>query len=270
MGGWLAVLFLFSPLGGDMVFDSPYSTSFRLSMIIVLAFEMATCYILDQSRRRSKLGLIRLAAEFEYAAKHDALTSLANRREGLEQLETEYQRYLRNGRSFSVLLMDIDLFKNVNDSYGHQAGDDMIVLVARTVTGQSRKVDTIARWGGGEEFLVLLPPETALTEAAATAERIRSAVASQGIDCAGKRVTATISIGVACIQARSRSIACCNGPMRRCIKPRRWGGEIACVRLLRRFTSPDVAPPDCGPGRRPARSPAGAPGHRPRLRPQNH
>ncbi|ERS08268.1 GGDEF domain-containing protein [Marinobacter nauticus] len=197
VGGWLAVLFLFSPLG-DMVFDSPYSTSFRLSMIIVLAFEMATCYILDQSRRRSKLGLIRLAAEFEYAAKHDALTSLANRREGLEQLETEYQRYLRNGRSFSVLLMDIDLFKNVNDSYGHQAGDDMIVLVARTLTDQSRKVDTIARWGG-EEFLVLLP-ETALTEAAATAERIRSAVASQAIDCAGKRVTATISIGVACIQ----------------------------------------------------------------------
>ncbi|MCS5560388.1 MAG: GGDEF domain-containing protein, partial [Marinobacter nauticus] len=75
---------------------------------------------------------------------------------------------------------------------------DMIVVVARPVTGQSRKVDTIARWGG-EEFLVLLP-ETALAEAAATAERIRSAVASQAIDCAGKRVTATISIGVACIQ----------------------------------------------------------------------
>lgn len=197
LGGWLAVLFLFSPLG-DMVFDLPYSTSFRLSMIIVLAFEITTCYILDQSRRRSKLGLIGLAADFEYAAKHDALTGLANRREGLEQLEAEYQRYLRNGRAFSVLLMDIDLFKNINDTYGHQAGDDMIVLVARTVISQSRRVDTIARWGG-EEFLVLLP-ETGLAEAAATAERIRTAVAGQAITFKGMRVGATISIGVACIQ----------------------------------------------------------------------
>ncbi len=184
LGGWLAVLGLFSPLG-DALFDTPYSTTFRLTLIIVLAFEMVTCYILDQSRRRSKLGLIKLAKEFEYAAKHDALTGLANRREGLEQLEAEYQRYLRNSRPFSVLLMDIDLFKQVNDTHGHQVGDDTIVLVGRTLTGHSRKVDTIARWGG-EEFLILLP-ETATEDAEASAERIRKAVASQMVQ-AGKQV----------------------------------------------------------------------------------
>ena len=117
-GGFAAVIFLFSPLG-DFLFDPPHSTSFRITMIAVLGFEMVTCYILDQSRRRSKLGLLKLAAEFEYAAKHDALTGLANRREALEQLDIEYQRYLRNARPFSVLLMDIDLFKSVNDNYGH-------------------------------------------------------------------------------------------------------------------------------------------------------
>ncbi|MBE0484965.1 GGDEF domain-containing protein [Marinobacter sp.] len=197
LGGWLAVLLLFSPLG-DLLFESPYSGTFRLTMIIVLAFEMATCYILDQSRRRSKLGLIKLAKEFEYAAKHDALTGLANRREGLEQLEAESQRYLRNGRPFSVLLMDIDLFKTVNDTYGHQVGDDMIVLVSQTLTAQSRKVDTIARWGG-EEFLVLLP-ETVTAHAMASAERIRQAVASQTVDANSKPIGATISVGVATIQ----------------------------------------------------------------------
>src|SRR5690554_6717030 len=153
---------------------------------------MITCYILDQSRRRSKLGLLKLAAEFEYAAKHDALTGLANRREGLTQLEGEYQRYLRNGRPFSVLLMDIDLFKTVNDQHGHQVGDELIILVAR-------KMDTIARWGG-EEFLVLLP-ETTLAEASASAERMRAAVARQSVQTeSGKTMGVTISTGVASIR----------------------------------------------------------------------
>ncbi|PSF07537.1 GGDEF domain-containing protein [Marinobacter halophilus] len=197
LGGWLAVLLLFSPLG-DALFELPYSGTLRLTMIIVLAFEMVTCYILDQSRRRSKLGLIKLAKEFEYAAKHDALTGLANRREGLEQLDAEYQRYLRNGRHYSVLLMDIDLFKQVNDTFGHQVGDDMIVLVGKTLTEQCRKVDTIARWGG-EEFLILLP-ETSSEDAQASAERIRLAVAARTVQADGMDIGATISIGVATIQ----------------------------------------------------------------------
>ncbi|OZB18838.1 MAG: GGDEF domain-containing protein [Marinobacter sp. 34-60-7] len=195
-GGWLALLGVFSPLG-DWLFELAYSTSFRLSMLIVLAFEMVTCYLLDQSRRRSKLGLMQLAADFEHAAKHDALTGLANRREALEQLETEHQRFRRHQRPFSVLLLDIDLFKRVNDTYGHQAGDDMIKLVAHTLEGQSRKVDTVARWGG-EEFLVLLP-ETPAAEAAAIAERIRREIAAGSINVGvgGLAISATVSIGVA-------------------------------------------------------------------------
>src|SRR5690554_6371991 len=116
-GGWLAVLFLFSP-AGERLFGATYSSSFRISLVIVLA------------------------AEFECAAKHDALTVLANRREGLAQLEGEYHRYLRNGRPFSVLLLDLDLFKTVNDQHGHHVGDDQILLVARTHASGCRKMDT--------------------------------------------------------------------------------------------------------------------------------
>lgn len=192
--GFAAVILLFSPLG-DFLFEPPHSTSFRITMVAVLGFEMVTCYILDQSRRRSKLGLLKLAAQFEYAAKHDALTGLANRREALEQLEMEYQRYLRNGRPFSVMLMDIDLFKSVNDNYGHHVGDELIVLVAGTLREQSRKVDTLARWGG-EEYLVLLP-ETTEKEALQTANRIRQAIAATSINTDQVVVQATISVGVA-------------------------------------------------------------------------
>jgi len=195
-GGLAGVALLFSPLG-DLAFDSPYSTSFRLTMLAVLGFEMSTCYVLDQSRRRSKLGLLKLAAEFEYAAKHDALTGLANRREAHEQLEAEYQRYLRNSRGFSVLLMDIDLFKFVNDNHGHQVGDETIVMVARTLQEHSRKVDTLARWGG-EEYLVLLP-ETDTVEAVKTANRIRQTIASTAIKTQGGSINTTISVGVATI-----------------------------------------------------------------------
>lgn len=195
--GWLGLALLYSPLGSAVV-DTPYSASFRISMMTVLGFEMVSCYLLDQSRRRSKLGLIKLAAKFEYAAKHDALTGLANRREGHAQLENEYERYRRNNRAFSVLLMDIDLFKSVNDNHGHQAGDKMIRLVAHTLKTECRKVDTLARWGG-EEFLVILP-ETETREAIQIANRIRQAIASQSIEFEGQSITSTISVGVATVQ----------------------------------------------------------------------
>lgn len=196
-GGLAAVALLFSPLG-DALFDTPYSTSFRLTMLAVLCFEMVSCYVLDQSRRRSKLRLLKLASEFEYAAKHDALTNLANRREAMERMEVEYERYLRNARPFSVVLLDIDLFKSVNDSHGHHAGDEVIVMVSQVLRDQCRKVDTIARWGG-EEYLVLLP-ETDDKEAIQTGNRFREAIASNPIQYSGTEILLTISAGVATIR----------------------------------------------------------------------
>lgn len=195
--GLASLTALFTPVGADL-FNTPYSNSFKLMMISVLAFEMICCFVLDLSRRRAKDRLIILAHEHEYAAKHDAMTGLANRREGLQQLEAEYERYLRNQRRFSVILLDIDLFKSVNDNFGHQAGDKLIALVASKLRDTCRKIDTLSRWGG-EEFLVILP-ETDCKEATHMAERVRKAIAAASIDHDGSRINATISAGVASIQ----------------------------------------------------------------------
>lgn len=194
--GLATLVGLFSPLG-DALFDTPYSNSFRLMMVTVLAFEMVSCFMLDMSRRRSKANLLTLAKEYEYAAKHDAMTGLANRREGLARLEGEYQRYLRNHMAFSVILMDIDVFKGVNDSYGHQAGDALIVRVAQRLQDCCRKVDIVSRWGG-EEFLALLP-ETRVADAIRIANRIRESVAAEPLSFDGVPIRATISAGVATI-----------------------------------------------------------------------
>ncbi len=195
-GGLLAAVVLFSPIG-DAIFNTPYSTSFRLTMIAVLVFEMGSCYALDQSRRRAKARLLKLAADFEYAATHDALTNLANRREGMDRLEIEYERYLRNARPFSVVLLDIDLFKSVNDEMGHQAGDEVIINVARILKEECRKVDSIARWGG-EEYLALLP-ETDAGEALHTGERFREAIHRNPVSWEGREIPLTVSAGVATI-----------------------------------------------------------------------
>jgi len=97
-----------------------------------------------------------------------------------------------------VLLMDIDLFKSVNDNYGHHVGDELIMLVAKTLREQCRKVDTLARWGG-EEYLVLLP-ETTTEEAMSSANRIREAFAAKSVNTEQGQVQATISVGVASIR----------------------------------------------------------------------
>lgn len=194
--GLFGAILLFSPTGSAML-GLDYTSSFKLTMLAALSFVMVTCYALDQSRRRSKLGLLKLAEQFEYAANHDALTGLANRLEAQTQLDAEVERYRRHSRPFSVLLMDIDLFKSINDNHGHQVGDQAIVMVARTLEGQSRKVDTLARWGG-EEFLLLLP-ETGNQEAAQTAERIRLKIAATPIQAGAQTLSTTVSIGVATI-----------------------------------------------------------------------
>ncbi|MBZ2167209.1 GGDEF domain-containing protein [Marinobacter sp. F4216] len=195
-GGFIGLVLLFSPVG-DALFAPAHDPSFRLLMLAALGFEMFTCFVLDQSRRRARQELISLASKFEYAAKHDTLTGLANRREAVAQLEQEFARYRRNARTFAILLMDIDLFKSVNDTHGHHIGDQVIVLVAQTLRDQCRKIDTIARWGG-EEYLVVLP-ETETGEALQMAERIRKQIATSSIDVDGKPVAATISVGVASI-----------------------------------------------------------------------
>lgn len=99
--------------------------------------------------------LIKLWREREYARK-DMLTGLANRVELLDRLEIEQGHSERSGRPYSVLFIDIDLFKALNDTHGHQVGDDALKMLASILRNSSRKVDVAARLGG-DEFVLLLP-----------------------------------------------------------------------------------------------------------------
>jgi diguanylate cyclase (GGDEF)-like protein len=125
----------------------------------------------------------------------DPLTHLYNRRYLMEALDREYQRAVRKQSFLSLIILDIDHFKKVNDNYGHQEGDTVLAAVATLVKGMVRSYDVAARYGG-EEFVVLLS-ETALPQAVTFAERCRCAV--QEIAFAGKMsgLTITVSLGVA-------------------------------------------------------------------------
>jgi len=133
--------------------------------------------------------------ELERVSVTDALTGLCNRRLLLETMVHETQRSRRTAQPFSILMLDIDAFKAFNDTYGHQAGDRALVMVAQVIRESVRVLDTVARYGG-EEFVVVLP-ETDLAGAAGTAERIRSAIEASRLSLGEKDVSVTLSIGVA-------------------------------------------------------------------------
>lgn len=129
-------------------------------------------------------------------AAHDSLTGLLNRRSIREYAEAALHQAVRAGTAISVILLDLDHFKDVNDRYGHQAGDDALRLVAETISAALRTGDRVGRMGG-EEFLVVLP-DTALDQATAVAERIRRRVAARPLTLPdGTRVPLRLSAGVA-------------------------------------------------------------------------
>ena len=119
----------------------------------------------------------RLRGEFEHLASRDSLTQVFTRRVFLEACAQELARCRRHGRSMAVLLLDLDHFKAVNDTHGHQAGDRVLVDFAQRIADLLRRPDLLARFGG-EEFVVLLP-ETTQEEAVAVAERILVRVAER-------------------------------------------------------------------------------------------
>ncbi|MBL8968439.1 MAG: GGDEF domain-containing protein, partial [Spirochaetaceae bacterium] len=136
-----------------------------------------------------------LMLKYEELSKTDPLTGLLNRRALLLCMEEERIRMTRNHAAFSLLLLDVDHFKAVNDGYGHDLGDQVLVGIARGLSGALREVDRIGRWGG-EEFLVLLP-DTNLEGAAVAAEKLRARIAELAFAAEGATLRCTVSIGVA-------------------------------------------------------------------------
>ena len=128
-------------------------------------------------------------------ANTDKLTGLFNRHRGGEILAHEMTRATRYRRPLTIILFDVDSFKNINDTYGHLVGDQILKAVARVARETVRMVDYPIRWGG-EEFIVLLP-DTGLEEALHLAERLREAIARIPIQVAAAELSSTASFGVA-------------------------------------------------------------------------
>jgi diguanylate cyclase (GGDEF)-like protein len=120
------------------------------------------------------LLILRIGRLQQYYATTDQVTGLHNRHEALNLLKFEYERASRYQTSFSVILLDIDHFKRVNDSFGHPIGDQVLREFAQTIEKSLRKTDYVMRWGG-EEFLIILP-NMDLVSARLTAERIRGII----------------------------------------------------------------------------------------------
>ncbi len=130
----------------------------------------------------------------EYQASHDSLTGLNNRNKFKELFGKEIRRGIRYKNDLSLVLFDLDLFKNINDTHGHQIGDEVLKDIAQIVLANVREHDTVVRWGG-EEFLILLP-ETDLEGAKNVAEKIREAIENKKISSLDLSVTASFGVSV--------------------------------------------------------------------------
>jgi diguanylate cyclase (GGDEF)-like protein len=148
---------------------------------------------LASSRKRLQASLVKI----QDMAIHDDLTGFYNRRHLMELIENEHNRSARTGSTFSMAMLDLDKFKNINDTFGHQAGDELLITFSNIVRNVLRKTDFCGRYGG-EEFLVVLT-QTDIREAKVFAERMRSCVE----EClvldlgADRKANVTVSIGLA-------------------------------------------------------------------------
>lgn len=142
----------------------------------------------------------RLQSELRRSAIYDRLTGIFNRGAFVDLAEGEFARWLRSGTSFSVLLMDLDHFKRINDQYGHPAGDAVLIAFARLCTESLRNGDLLGRYGG-EEFCALLPG-TDRIQAEAVAERLRRNTADMTVEWQGMPLSLGVSIGVAEVDGR--------------------------------------------------------------------
>ena len=172
------------------------STGYRRLIILAALFTLALAAALATRVARPVAQIVGDVARLSRQAQTDGLTGLANRRLLAERLEDELVRATRNGTSVSLVMADIDNFKLINDSFGHQTGDSVLRAFSAALERSVRETDLAARYGG-EEFVILLPGAR-LANASRAAEQMRKTAA--GLKVAGRNgqiATFTVSFGVA-------------------------------------------------------------------------
>jgi diguanylate cyclase (GGDEF)-like protein len=162
---------------------------------------------LEQTNRELQQAnetLVHSRKKFEVAVRTDALTELPNRRDMLDKLEYEKIRVERRQKPFAVALCDIDYFKQINDRFGHDCGDAVLVAVARLMRSMIRKQDLVARWGG-EEFLFVLP-ETDAQGGRTVCEKIRITIEQHTVHYNEHKLSVTVTFGVSVFDDYEKSV----------------------------------------------------------------
>jgi diguanylate cyclase (GGDEF)-like protein len=137
--------------------------------------------------------------ELEFISRTDSLTGLFNRRHIEDKIREEFIRYERMGMEFALVTADIDFFKKINDTHGHDCGDYLLKAISEDLRKSVRTYDTVARWGG-EEFMILLPGADS-RQAQKLAERIRKTVEARRYSYGNKRLRVTLTLGVSVVRS---------------------------------------------------------------------
>lgn len=161
----VALIFSIHPAKA-VVYESAYQIRYLGSMTLISIMVL----IYEYQRVRAERQVIEMNEKLHETSLKDALTGLLNRRAAEAELQKQFAKFQRHQTPLSVVMLDIDHFKNINDTLGHSAGDKVLIEVAKTLSEFSRVEDSVARWGG-EEFLIILPNSN-LYEATQTAEKM--------------------------------------------------------------------------------------------------
>jgi len=186
-------------VSGD--YDDVLKNFLKNFSVLVALSVVASVAILLTGRKQMRLLVeqAKLNAKVSLMATTDDLTGIWNRRHFIEFMNQEFERSRRYNNSLSLLMFDLDKFKDINDSYGHQAGDEVLIVFAKTVMKNLRSVDFFARFGG-EEFVVLLP-QTPIRMAEHLAERICTIIHQLRILTKHGEISFSTSVGVAALQS---------------------------------------------------------------------
>jgi len=183
---------MFTP--SESLLIAKYSVEFKLRILYSYLTVTFLSAFYEHSRNSSYQYTLELSKKYQQLAIIDPLTKLSNRREGLQILEREQTKLKRTPEKLSIMLCDVDNFKAINDSYGHNIGDRVLVELASLFKSQVRAQDNVTRWGG-EEFLFILP-QTPMGNAIELANKLHSSIREISIKHQNHTIILSVSMGV--------------------------------------------------------------------------
>ncbi len=179
-----------------------YSDNMKYRFVGSMLFVVTMGYFMERSRLLAQEASERANESLRQLVRIDELTGTYNRRGIKQKVQLELHRVARDKSELSLVLCDIDLFKQVNDRYGHDVGDAALKHISRLLTETVRVTDVVGRWGG-EEFLILLP-NTRLSEGYQLIERVRERIAAETLEVNGHELKLSMSCGICSTRFFSR------------------------------------------------------------------